>query len=199
MENYDLEMRPEMQLLKADIAIKEEQVKSTRADYLPLLGLQAGWSTFGNLKYTMMQQLPDGSYMPINQKYDSNGWNIMLSLQVPLFHWGEGYHKVKSAKIEANNARLNFRHNSRLLELQVQQAITNVRNGVELLHSAEVAVEQAEAALNSTIISHSLGLAPITDLLDAQAQWHSSRANLIEARSQLRINIIDYHAATATL
>lgn len=199
LENYNLDARPEIQMLRADIAVKEQQVKVVRADYLPQLGMQAGWSAFGNLKFDMVQQLPDGSYMPFSQRYHSNGWSIMLSLQVPIFHWGEGYHKVKSAKVDVQNARLNFEHNSRLLDLQVKQSITNVRNGIELVSSAMTAVKQAEAALSSTTISYSLGMATITDLLDAQAGWHTARANLIEARTQLRINIVDYHAATATL
>lgn len=197
--SYSLENRPEMQMLRADIAVKEQQVRITRADFLPQIGLQAGWSVFGNLKFDMIQPLPDGSYMPISQKYNSNGWSLMLSMQVPLFHWGEGYHKVRRAKIDVENAKLNLQHNARLLDLQVRQAVTNVCNGVELVSSAEKAVTQAEAALNSTTISYSLGMAPITDLLDAQAQWHTSRASLIEARTQLRINIIDYLATTATL
>lgn len=199
IDSYNLEQRPEARLLRADVAVKEQQVRMARADYLPQLGLQAGWSTFGNLKFDMMQQLSDGSYVPVSQRYNSNGWSVMLSLQVPLFHWGEGYNKVKSAKIDVENSRLNLEYNMRQLDLQVQQAITNVRTGRELVHSAEVAFAQAEAALSSTSESYSLGLATITDLLDAQSQWHSSRAGLIEARTQLRINIVDYYTATAAL
>ncbi|WP_297067827.1 TolC family protein [uncultured Duncaniella sp.] len=199
LENYDLDSRPEMKLLRADIEAKRQQVRVTRADFLPLIGLQAGWSAMGNIKLDMMQQDADGNYTPVSNKINADGWNIMVSLQVPLFNWGKGLKSVRHARLEVDNARLNLNRNTRLLDLQVRQAIANVRTGEELVHSAETSLRQAEAALASTTQSYRLGLATITDLLDSQAQWQTSRSNLIEAKTQLRIHIIDYRAATAQI
>lgn len=196
---YDLDARPEMALLRADVAAKDQQVRLTRGDFLPTLGLQAGWMAYGNIKMNMMTQGPDGNYYPMEQKISSNGWSIMLSLQVPLFHWGEGYNKVKAAKLDAANARLSLQRNRRGLDLQVQQAITNVRTGQGLVTSAETAMAQAQTALDSTAESYRYGLANITALLDAQSQWQTARASLIEAKTQLRIHLVDYAAATARL
>ena len=199
LEDYNLESRPEMQLLRADIEAKRQQVHVTRADFLPQIGLQAGWSAMGNIKLDMMQQDANGNYAPVSNKINTDGWNIMVSLQVPLFNWGKGVKMVKYARMEVNNAKLNLDRNTRLLELQVQQAIANVRTGEELVHSAETSLRQAEAALASTTESYRLGLATINDLLDTQAQWHTSRSSLIEAKTQLRIHIVDYRAATAKI
>lgn len=153
----------------------------------------------GNIKLDMMQQDANGNYAPVSNKINTDGWNIMVSLQVPLFNWGKGVKMVKYARMEVNNAKLNLDRNTRLLELQVQQAIANVRTGEELVHSAETSLRQAEAALASTTESYRLGLATINDLLDTQAQWHTSRSSLIEAKTQLRIHIVDYRAATAKI
>lgn len=199
LENYNLDSRPEMRLLRADIDAKRQQVHVTRADFLPQIGLQAGWSSMGNIKLDMMQQDANGNYTPVSNKINANGWNIMVSLQVPLFNWGRGVKRVKHAQMEVNNAKLNLDRNTRLLDMQVQQAIANVRTGEELVRSAETSLRQAEAALASTTESYRLGLATITDLLDSQAQWHTSRSSLIEAKTQLRIHIVDYCAATAKL
>lgn len=196
---YNLDARPEMQLLLSDIAAKEQQVKITRADFLPSLGLQAGWSMFSNLKFDMMETMPDGSYVPTSRNIKSDGWSIMLSLQVPIFHWGEGYKKVKHAKIDVDNARLRLDERTRQLDLQVQQAVANVKTGLELVSAAQTAVKQAQAALDSTSEAYYLGMDKIADLLDAQAQWQTARASLIEAQTQLRVNIVDYLAATAQL
>ncbi|MCX4331340.1 MAG: TolC family protein [Muribaculaceae bacterium] len=199
LESYSLDERPEMKLMQADIDSKRQQVNMTRADFLPTLGLQAGWSAYGNIKMSTMAQGPDGNYYPVNQNIKSNGWNVMVSLQVPIFHWLEGVKKVKAARIDVENAELNRNHNERLLDLQVRQAISNVHTGRELVESAQTALTQANAALVSTVERHRAGMSPITDLLDAQSQWHTARADLIEARTQLRIHIIDYLAATARL
>lgn len=196
---YSLEERPEMKLLQADIDAKRQQVRMTRADFLPTLGLQAGWSAYGNVKMSTMTQGPDGNYFPLTQNIKGNGWNIMLSLQVPIFHWLEGAKKVKAARLDVETARLNLDHNSRLLDLQVHRAISNVRTGRELVESARTAMRQAAAALESTTESYRAGMASITALLDAQSQWQTSRANLIEAQTQLQIHIIDYRASTASV
>ena len=199
LESYNLDSRPEMQLLHADIEAKRQQVCVTRAEFLPQVGLQAGWSALGNIKLDMMQQDPSGNYVPVSNRINANGWNIMVSLQVPIFNWGRGLKKVKHARLEVDNARLNLSRATRQLDLQVQQAIANVRTGEELVRSAETSMRQAESALASTTESYRLGLATITDLLDSQAQWHTSRSSLIEAKAQLRIHIVDYRAATARI
>lgn len=197
--HYDLNLRPEMRLLQADIEAKKQQVNMTRADFLPQAGFQAGWFAFGGMETLMPGQDVTGNLVMNSSKLNSNGWAFMLSVQVPLFHWGEGYKKVKHARLDVENAELNFEHKSMQLDLQVQQAISNVRTGSELVKAAQTALEQAKVALESTSTSYALGMASITDLLDAQSQWHSCRADLIEACTQLRINLIDYRAATATL
>lgn len=199
LENYDLSLRPEMRLLADDVAIKEQQVRSTRADYLPSLGLQAGWMAYGNIKLNSMVQDATGAYHPMTQNIKDNSFSIMLGLKVPLFHWGEGYKKVKAAKIDVANSRLKLSENERLLNLQVQQAIANVRTGQRMLTAAETAMRQADASLASTRQSYEVGLNSLTEMLDAQSQWHTSRSNLIEARTQLRIYIVDYLHSTATL
>lgn len=197
--DYNLAERPEMKLLQADIDIKSQQVRMTRGDFLPTLGLQAGWSAYGNVKLSTVTQGPDGNFYPLTQNFQNNGWNIMVSLQVPLFHFLEGAKKVKAARIEVENARLMRDHGERMLDLQVRRAISNLLTGRSLVDSAESALAQAAAALCATSESYRAGMASITALLDAQSQWHTARADLIEAHTRLRIDLIDYRAATAKL
>ncbi|MCM1309573.1 MAG: TolC family protein [Bacteroides sp.] len=197
--NYNLADRPEMRLLEADINVKRQQVRLTRGDFLPTLGLQAGWSAYGNVKINTMAQGSDGNYYPLTQDIKNNGWNIMLSLQVPIFHFLEGAKKVKAARLEVESARLMRDHNERLLDMQVRQAISNVLTGQDLVSSAEKSFAMADAALNATAHSYRAGMVSITALLDAQSQWHTARADLIEARTQLQIHLIDYRASTAAL
>lgn len=199
LDSYNLDNRPEIKLLNSDIAIKQQQVNLTRGDFLPSLGLQAGWMAYGNIKLNTMMQDAEGNYHQMSQNIKDNNFSIMLGLKVPLFHWGEGVKKVKAAKIDVANSRLKLDENRRLMNLEVQQAITNVRTGRRMLDAAETAMAQAETSLASTTQSYEVGLNSLTDMLDAQSQWQTSRANLIEARTQLRINIVDYLRATAKL
>lgn len=199
LHDYSILDRPEAALLQFDIDAKRQQVNMTRADFLPTLGVMAGWTAFGNIKMSSMQMGPDGNYYPFNSTTNDNIWNIMVSLQVPLWHWGEGIKKVKHAKIEAESAEIVRDDRLKLMTLEVQQAIDNVNSGSQLLDAARLAMRQADTNLENITQAYELGLSSLTDLLDAQSQWHSTSSDLIEASTQLRIYCVDYLRVTGRL
>lgn len=195
----DIAARPELALLQADVAAKEQQVKITHADFLPTLGVQAGWSAYGNIKMKGYAEAPDGSMQPFSSNTKGNGWLVMASLSVPIFHWGEGIHKVKRAKLEVSNASLTLEKNRRLMSLEAQQTVNNVITGYTLIESANTAMRQAQLSLDDMKVRYEAGLASLTDMLDAQAQWQTSWSNMIESRTQYQIYLTDYLRATGKL
>ena len=48
--SFDVSNRPETMILDKNIDIKRHQVTMARADFLPTIGLQLGWSAYGNIK-----------------------------------------------------------------------------------------------------------------------------------------------------
>lgn len=197
--DYNVLERPEAVLLHYDADAKRQQIAVTRADYLPSLGLMAGWSAYGNIKMNGFQQDAAGNYIPFNTNIKDHGWTIMASLSVPIWHWGEGIKKVRHARIEADNARILLDDKMKLLDLEIRQAISNVESGNDLLKSAQVAMDAADATLANMTQSYELGLSPLTDFLDAQSQWQSAASDLIEASAQLRIYCVEYLRVTGRL
>ena len=187
-----IDSRPELHLAQKNIEAKKYDVKMTLADYLPTLGLQLGWNAFGNLKMKSFVEGPDGNYYPYTSTVNYKGFVGAVSLSVPIFHWGEGYKKVKRAKIEVENAELSLEKNRKLMELQAYQAYNNYTDGVDLIESAAKAFEEAQENLDMMEDQYQNGLMTLTDLLEAQSQWQSSYSNLIEAKTQYRINRVDY-------
>ena len=171
----------------------------TLADYLPTIGLQLGWNAFGNLKMKSFVEGPDGNYYPYTSTTNYKGFMGAVSLSVPIFHWGEGYRKVKKAKIEVENAELALEKNRKLMELQAHQAYSNYSDGLELIKSADKAFMEAKQNLDMMQDQYEQGIMTLTDLLEAQAQWQSSYSNLIEARTQYRIYRVDYLRAVGIL
>ena len=116
----------------------------------------------------------------------------MLSVKIPIFHWGENRKKVRKAQYGLRNAELDLQKNSRLLDIEVQQAIRNVQDGYLLILTAEKGLQQAEENLRVTHNRYAASMAPLTDLLDAQSQWQQAQSNLIEAQAQYKIYETEY-------
>ncbi|MDE6336516.1 MAG: TolC family protein [Muribaculaceae bacterium] len=191
-KEISIDNRPETMMLSKSIDIKRYEVTMARADFLPTIGMQLGWMAYGNIKMKGWSQDQTGNYIPVSSSMNSNGFMGVLSLQVPIFHWGEGIKKVKRAKIEVENARLSLERNKRLMQLEANQNYNNLVTGVALVKSAETALHEADENLRIMQEQYEVGLCTLTDLLEAQSQWHSSYSNLIEARTQYRIYHVDY-------
>lgn len=194
-----IEARPELQLANLNITAKKHDVGLVMADYLPTIGLQLGWNAFGNLKMNSYTPLPDGSIYTYTQNMNYRHFIGALSISVPIFHWGEGYNKVKKAKMEVRNATLELQHNRKLMELQARQALDNYIDGFTLVSSALTSLNEAQRNLDTMQEQYRAGLMTLTDMLEAQSQWQASCSNVIEARTQQKINHVEYLRATGLL
>ena len=194
-----IDNRPELDMIAKNIEAQKLNVRMARADFLPLVGMQIGWNAFGNMKMTSYTPLPDGTVYPFTQSIDYRGFVGAISVSIPLFHWGEGIQKVRKAKIEVENATLSFDKNRKLMELQAHQAYNNYVDGYDLIETATKALAEAQSNLTAITEQYQAGLMTLTDVLEAQAQWHTSYSNLIEAKTQYKINQIDYLRSTGTL
>lgn len=191
--------RPELHLLEKQIAAGKEQIRMARADMLPTVGLSVGYSYFGNLELKGMTDAGGGTMVPYSQKYRDGMGLAMLSVKIPIFHWGESRKKVRKARYELCNAELDLQKNTRLLNIEVQQAIRNVQDGYELIRTAEKGLLQADENLRVMRNRYAASMAPLTDLLDAQSQWQQAESNLIEAQTQYKIYETEYLRATGRL
>lgn len=184
--------RPELHLLEKQVAAEKEQIRMARADMLPTVGLSVGYSYYGNLKLNGMADAGGGMMAPYSQKFQDGMGLAMLSVKIPIFHWGENRKKVRKAQYGLRNAELDLQKNSRLLDIEVQQAIRNVQDGYLLILTAEKGLQQAEENLRVTHNRYAASMAPLTDLLDAQSQWQQAQSNLIEAQAQYKIYETEY-------
>ena len=195
----DLAARPELQLLERQVAVGEQQLRDARSAMLPTVGLSLGYTYYGNIKLHSMVDAGNGTFIPYTQEFRDGLGLAMLAVKIPIFHWGESRKKVRKARYGLQNAQLDLQRNTRLMSLEVEQAIRNVEDGYRLIQTAELALRQAEENLRVTRNRHTAQLAPLTDLLDAQSQWQQAESNLIEAQTQYRIYETEYLRSTGRL
>lgn len=186
-----VEGRPELRLLNHQVDLAGEQVRMSKADILPTVGLMAGYTYYGNIKLKGSVETAQG-IMPYTEEFRDGLGAVMLSVKVPLFQWGAGLQKIKKARLEVENARLEADKNRRLLELDVQQALQQLKDGYQLVLSAEAALKHAEENLRVTVNRYKVSMAVLSDLLDAQTRKQQAESDLIEAKAQYKINETNY-------
>ena len=195
----DIYGRPELHLLQKQVAAGKEQIRMARAAMLPTVGLTANYMYYGNIKLNSMANAGDGTMVPFSQEFRDGMGMLMLAVKIPLFSWGENRKKVRKAKYELHNAELDLQKNTRLLSIEVQQAIQNVQDGYHLIHTAEKGLRQANENLRVMRNRYTASMASLTDLLDAQSQWQQAESNLIEAQTQYKIFETEYLRAIGRL
>ena len=191
--------RPELLMLEKQVEAMKQQVKMERANYLPTVGLSLGYTHYGNIKNKGVAQLGDGTLMPYVQDVNGNMLMAMVSVNIPICHWGAEVKKVKKAKLDVENARLSLQQNERAMQIEVHQAVQNVTDGYHMVQTAELGQRQADENLRVMRERFGVKMATMTDLLEAQAQWQQAHSNYIEAQTQYKIYETEYLRVTGRL
>lgn len=185
---HDLTTRPEYRMLQKQVELKELNIKNVRSDYLPTIGLMAGYNYIGDLKI-------GGIAMKMNKPAAI----AMISVSIPLFHFGEGHKKIKNAKIAPDIQQEELHKNSKLLTIERQHAERNLQDAFQLIGTAEIAFELTKANLDHARNNYNVKMGTLLDVLDAQAQWQEAYSNIIHARVQYKISEVEYLRAIGRL
>ncbi|MDR2927097.1 MAG: TolC family protein [Cytophagaceae bacterium] len=184
--NYDLALRPEYTILKKQTELKELEIKLVRADFLPMIGASAGYSYAGGIKMA-------GSSLEMNLPV------VMASVNIPLFHFGEGSKKIKIARIAYQMSTLEMEKNVKLMNIEAQNALKEFQNSFLMIQTAEEALAEAENNLRLSSNNYELQMGTVIDILDAQARWQEAYSNIIEARANCKIKEVEYKKAAGKL
>jgi outer membrane protein TolC len=191
--------RPELRMLDLQIAAEKQNLKMTRANMLPTVGLSVGYTYYGNIKTYTEVDMGNGTKMPYTTEFKDGIGLALLSVQVPIFHWGENFKKLSKSRLSVANAQLQRQKNERLMDIEVQRAVLNLGDGYRMVQTAETGLGQAEENLRVMTDRYNASMCTLTDLLDAQSQWQQAESNLIEARTQYKIYETEYRRAVGTL
>ncbi|HJD93245.1 MULTISPECIES: TolC family protein [Bacteroides] len=183
----DVSLRPEYQLLSRKLDLKLQEIKLTRSDYLPQLGVVGAWNYY------------DAARLNDTPLFKGGSFSALFSIKVPLFQWGEGISKVKSKKAEHQMAQLQRDDASEKMMLEMTMALNQVdESKLEVEMTAE-ALSQAAENLKTSTEQFEVGLETLTEHLEAQTLWQKAWAENVEAMAQLRLNETNYLKASGQL
>lgn len=183
----DLTSRPEYALLADQVEFKEQQLQLVRSEFLPQVGIA------GNLGYA------NGLKLNGTKLLDRTAFSAVVSVQIPLFHWGEGRHKVRSAMVEKKMAALQQDELTGKMELELQQALQAYEEANASVELTGRSLEQAEENLRECRDRYEAGLETLPALLEAQAMWQQAQSEQIQARSDSRLAATRYLKASGRL
>lgn len=178
--------RPEYRLMEKNIELEEQNIRMTKADFLPTAGIQAGYNHIGGIDFG-------------GTDFSNTSLNVLASVKIPLFHWGEGVKKINAAKIDKEIKELELEKNRQLLQLETEQARLNLQLAWERIQMNETALEQAEENLRVTRDNYEVGMETITEMLIAQTSWQQAFSELIDSKTDFKIKETAWLKATGRL
>lgn len=172
--------RADFMLLREQAELKRRNVDFVRSDFLPQLGVTASYG------YSYGLKLQDE--VLLNQA----GFTVMATLKIPIFAWGEGWFKVKSAKKEHEMALEELDRLSGLMELEMTKNRYTVTEAALQADMAKTALQSAENNLKVCRDQYELGMETLVNVLEAQTQWSQCSTAWIEAVADYKLACTRY-------
>ena len=177
--------RPEIKMLNSQLEMTKAQKKLVTADYLPQL------VSFANY----VSQNPDHYG---KQKNDFT-FNAGVSLNIPIFHWGEKKLKKSIEQRNIEKAEYELDQSSELMSLEIRQAIFKLKESLIKLDFTQTSLEQANENLKLERNRLKQGVSTTRELLNAQLQWQQSHADFINAKTNVKTSEAKYYKSIGTL
>ena len=177
--------RTEIALLEKQGELLELNLKATKAQGYPTLGLNANYGYLGI-----------GEKMPWFQSYPAAYWSdyasIGLNLSIPIFNGGVNRARIKQAKVDIERFNADVNDAKLGLNLEFENAKAQITNSLITLNTQKENVQLAKQVLENVENNYKNGLATLTDLLEAETSYSDAQNNQTNA-------LLDYKLAEVQL
>ena len=185
--SVDVTRRPEYTILSKKADLAREEVNLVKSDYLPNVAL------FGGVTYV------NGGELAGKRLLDNGSFSVGVMVKVPLFNFGEGSNKIRSAQARAQLAALELSEKSEMMELEMALCKNELEECQTEVSIARKSFDQASENLRLSKSAYDHGVELLSDYFEAQAIWREASANLVEARCKLYLAHTKYLKATGQL
>ena len=183
----DITARPEYSLLNKQVDMAKQQVKLSRSELLPQVGIRGSYDYIHGLK--------------VNEQtlFDKGNFSVMLNVTIPLFHFGERINKVRASKAQLEQVRMEQADLNEKMLLELTQAANNLDEAKLQTALADRSLEQADENRRISKGEYEAGLEPLSDHLEAQALWQQAYETKVDAHFQLYLSYVKYLKAAGKL
>lgn len=165
---FGKENRPFMKQARANVLNQIEQVHVALGGFFPNVNTSGG--------YEVQSSAVSTSFHDISQ-----GWVFGLTGNWDLWDSGLTYGQVKQQRALLSEAKITYDDDVRQVELEIQQAASNLSQNRELIQATEKNVEQAEEAVRLAKARLDAGAGTQLDVLNAQVQLTTAQSTRLQA------------------
>jgi outer membrane protein len=177
------ERRPFLKQARANVLNQLQQVRATAGQYLPNITTTGGGEWVSS---------------PINSSWHdiSKGWLAIVQGSLPIWDSGAIAGQVIQQRALLSEAKITYDDDVRQVELEIQQAYSNLQQNEELVTSQEKNVELAEEALRLAKARLDAGAGVQLDVLNATVQLLTAQSTRLQALFGYNSSLAEFDRAT---
>ncbi len=177
------ERRPFLKQARANVLNQLQQVRAAAGQWLPTITATGGGEWVSS---------------PVNSSWHdiSKGWVAGVQGSLPIWDSGAIAGQVIQQRALLSETKITYDDDVRQVELEIQQAYSNLQQNRELIVSQEKNVEQAEEALRLAKARLDAGAGVQLDVLNAQVQLLTAQSTRLQALFGYNSSLAEFDRAT---
>ena len=177
------ERRPFLKQARANVLNQLQQVRATAGQWLPTITTTGGGEWVSS---------------PVNSSWHdiSKGWLALVQGSLPIWDSGAIAGQVIQQRALFSETKITYDDDVRQVELEIQQAYSNLQQNQELITSQEKNVELADEALRLAKARLDAGAGVQLDVLNAQVQLLTAQSTRLQALFGYNSSLAEFDRAT---
>ena len=177
------ERRPFLKQARANVLNQLQQVRAAAGQYLPNITTTGGGEWVSD---------------PINSSWHdiSKGWTALVQGSLPIWDSGAIAGQVIQQRALLSETKITYDDDVRQVELEIQQAYSNLQQNEELVTSQEKNVELADEALRLAKARLDAGAGVQLDVLNATVQLLTAQSTRLQALFGYNSSLAEFDRAT---
>src|SRR6266403_3240468 len=175
--------RPFLKQARANVLNQLQQVRAAAGQWLPNITTTGGGEWVSD---------------PINSSFHdiSKGWTALVQGSLPIWDSGAIAGQVIQQRALLSETKITYDDDVRQVELEIQQAYSNLQQNEELVKSQEKNVELADEALRLAKARLDAGAGVQLDVLHAQVQLLTAQSTRLQALFGYNSSLAEFDRAT---
>jgi outer membrane protein len=177
------ERRPFLKQARANVLNQLQQVRATAGQYLPTITTSGGGQWVSSPTSSSWHDI-------------SKGWIATVQGSMPIWDSGAIAGQVIQQRALLSEQKITYDDDVRQVELEIQQAYSNLQQNVELVKSQEKNVELADEALRLAKARLDAGAGVQLDVLNAQVALLTAQSTRLQALFGYNSSLAEFDRAT---